>query len=125
MMENSDLTAQWEEVESMLTERFGKTPNLETILFLIGIQELGQVRKKFTKEQKEDLMHIAMCTILSPDGYYHLEKYDEEGWPHFKEMKKVHGMKLEEQEHFLKQHIIAYFRTHHNLTRVDLHGVHH
>lgn len=125
MIENSDMNIAWKEVEDMLTARFGKTPNMEAILFLIGIQELGKENKKFTKEQKEDLMHIAMCTILSPDGYYRFEKYDDDGWPHFKEMKKVHGMKIEEQEEFLKKHIIEYFKIHHNLSQVDFNSTHH
>lgn len=124
MMEDSDAKTAWKEVEDMLTARFGKTPNMEAILFLIGIQELGKGMKKFTKEQKEDLMHIAMCTILSPDGYYHFEKYDNDGWPHFKELKKIHGMKVEEQEEFLKKHIIQYFKANHNIHQIDPNSAH-
>lgn len=125
MIENSDINIAWKEVEDMLTARFGKIPNLEAILFLIGIQELGKGRKKFTKEQKEDLMHIAMCTLLAPDGYYRFEKYDNDGWPHFTELKKVHCMKLEEQEEFLKKHIIQYFKINHNLSQIDSNSIHH
>lgn len=122
MIENSDTNTAWKEVEDMLTARFGKTPNLEAILFLIGIQELGKGNKKFTKEQKEDLMHIAMCTLLAPAGYYRFEKYDNDGWPHFIELKKVHGMKLEEQEDFLKKHIIQYFKANNNIHPIDPHN---
>ena len=46
---------------------------MEAILFLIGIQEVGDFRTKFTKEQKQDLMHVAVCSLLSPSGYYELE----------------------------------------------------
>lgn len=82
---------------------------MEAILFLIGIQELGQVKKEFTKEQKQDLMHVAVCTLLSEDGYFELENYDKDGWPHFHEVKKTPPMNLKEQEDFLKEHIIHYF----------------
>jgi hypothetical protein len=111
MKDSDTMSEQWKSIEQMLTKRFGKTPNMEAILFLIGIQELGQIRKRFTKEQKQDLMHIAVCTLLSQSGYYQLDEYDQDGWPHFTELKEVPGMDLEEQENFLKQHIIQYFNT--------------
>ena len=107
-----DLEQRWKQVETMLAERFGKTPNMEAILFLIGVQELGRLKKKFTKEQKQDLMHIATCTLLSQSGYYELEGYDKDGWPHFKMVQPVPDMGMPEQERFLKEHIIAYFEEH-------------
>lgn len=105
----NDFEQRWKQVEDMLTERFGKKPNMEAILFLIGVQELGKLKKKFTKEQKQDLMHIATCTLLSQSGYFELEGYDQDGWPHFKEAQPVPKMGLTEQERFLQEHIIAYF----------------
>lgn len=100
---------QWQRVLDMFAERFGKTPNMEAILFLIGAQELGNMKKKWTKEQKQDLMHVATCTLLSQSGYFELEGYDKDGWPHFKEAQPVPKMSMPEQERFLQEHIIAYF----------------
>lgn len=111
------LRLRWQKVMKMLKERFGKEPDIETILFLIGIQELGQVKRKFTKEQKQDLMHIAICTLLSKDGYYQFENYDKDGWPHFREIKKRPPMEPKEQEDFLKEHIIHYFEQ--NILNLD------
>jgi hypothetical protein len=105
----NDFEQRWKHIETILTERFGKKPNMEAILFLIGIQELGKLNKKYTKEQKQDLMHIATCTLLSQSGYYELEGYDQDGWPHFREAQAVPKMGLAEQERFLQEHIIAYF----------------
>ena len=68
MFINDDLQSRWWNLEAKLVERFGKKPDLETILFLVGIQELGATDDKFTKEQKQDLMHIAVCTLLMPSG---------------------------------------------------------
>ncbi|HEX5552457.1 MAG TPA: hypothetical protein VFX43_04345 [Chitinophagaceae bacterium] len=119
MGNNNEGSEQWDKVETMLKERFGKTPDLQAILFLIGIQELGQPNRKFTKEQKQDLMHIAVCTLLSRSGYYQLDGYDKDGWPHFTELMKVTGMDLKEQEDFLKQHVIAYFEENGNLIDID------
>ena len=86
MLGKDDLQVRWWKLEEKLMERFGKKPDVETILFMIGIQELGDIREKFTKEQKQDLMHIAVCTVLAPSGYYELSHVDEEGWPHFKQL---------------------------------------
>ena len=84
---------------------------MDGILFLIGIQELGTGKQDFSKEEKQDLMHIAVCTVLSHSGYYILEGQDEEGWPHFKQLKPLPGLGMIEQENFLKDHILLYFQT--------------
>ncbi|HLY69391.1 MAG TPA: hypothetical protein VKR53_06650 [Puia sp.] len=109
MRTEDDLQARWWNLESKLTGRFGKKPDVEAILFLIGVQEFGEIRKKFSKEQKQDLMHIAICHLLAPSGYYEMEKVDEEGWPHFKQLKQLPVMNMIEQENFLKDHILLYF----------------
>ena len=109
MLANDDLQQRWWQLEAKLVERFGKKPDLETILFLIGIQEFGQVKDKFTKEQKQDLMHVAVCKLLSQSGYYELEKMDEDGWPHFKQLKPLPEFNVYEQENFLKDHVLLYF----------------
>ena len=106
---SSDLFVRWMELEKKLMERFGKKPDLETVLFLIGIQEKGDLRTKYTKEQKQDLMHIAVCSLLTQSGYFKLAHHDEEGWPHFSQLKAIPDMSLKEQEDFLKDHILLYF----------------
>lgn len=83
---------------------------MDGILFLIGIQELGSGKQDFSKEEKQDLMHIAVCTVLSPSGYYAFEGHDEEGWPHYKQLKPLPPLMLVEQENFLKDHVLLYFK---------------
>lgn len=85
---------------------------METILFLIGIQEFGDIRNKFSKEQKQDLMHVAVCSLLSQSGYYELESTDKDGWPHFRQLKDMPVMSPVEQENFLRDHVLLYFETH-------------
>jgi hypothetical protein len=109
---NDDLQQRWWKLQERLIQRFDKKPDMETILFLIGIQEFGDIREKFTKEQKQDLMHVAICSLFVPSGYYELEKVDEEGWPHFKQLKPMPDMNPVEQENFLKDHILLYFDEH-------------
>lgn len=107
-----DLQVRWFGLEQKLIERFGKKPDVETVLFLIGIQELGDIREKFTKEQKQDLMHVAICTVLAPSGYYELDGVDEDGWPHYRQLKPMPELNAFEQEAFLKDHILLYFQNH-------------
>ncbi len=105
-----DLQVRWLKLRIKLKERFGIKPDMDGILMLIGIQELGMGPQQFTKEQKQDLMHIAVCTVLMPGGYYSLEGHDEEGWPHFKQLKPLPDIFMKEQENFLKDHVLFYFQ---------------
>jgi hypothetical protein len=104
-----DLQLRWWNLEEKLMQKFGKKPDMEAILFLIGIQEFGNIKNKFTKEQKQDLMHIAVCSLLSQSGYYEIENYDSDGWPHFIQLKELPQFNMMEQENFLKDHILLYF----------------
>ena len=112
MNATDDLQQRWWNLEAKLVERFGKKPDVETILFLVGMQEFGDIKKKFSKEEKQDLMHIAVCSLLAQSGYYELEKIDEDGWPHFRQLKSMPEMSMIEQENFLKDHILLYFDQH-------------
>ncbi len=100
----------WEEIEARLEQRFGKKPNLQSILFLIGHRELGQLEHKFSKEQKQDLIHIAVCTLLSRKGYYKYLGKDKDGWPHFVFTNEKNNLNHKEQENLLKEEIIHYFK---------------
>jgi hypothetical protein len=112
MQLQDDLQARWWKLQEKLMERFEKKPDMETILFLIGIQELGTIEEKFTKEQKQDLMHIAVCSLLSESGYYELEEVDADGWPHYRQLKALPALDLVGQENFMKDHVLLYFEKH-------------
>jgi len=112
MQANDDLQTRWWTLEAKLVERFGKKPDLEAILFLIGLQETGFIKEKITKEQKQDLMHVAVCTLFSQSGFYELEGKDSDGWPHFKQLKPLPEMNTIEQENYLKDHVLLYFQNH-------------
>lgn len=112
MQANDDIQTRWWKLEEKLIERFGKKPDLESILFLIGIQEFGQLKESFSKEQKQDLMHVAVCSLLAESGFYILEGKDDEGWPHFRQVKALPEHNMIEQELFLKDHVLLYFEKH-------------
>lgn len=105
-----DLQVRWLKLRIRLKERFGIKPDMNGVLLLVGVQELGQGPQAFSKEQKQDLMHIAICTILTPSGYYINDGLDEEGWPHFTQLKPLPELYLNDQENFLKDHVLLYFQ---------------
>jgi hypothetical protein len=109
MFISDDLQQRWWALEAKLIERFGKKPDLEAILFLIGLQETGFEAEKITKEQKQDLMHVAVCTLLQSSGYFVFEGKDPDNWPHFRQVKELPGNGIIEQENILKDHILLYF----------------
>ncbi|TGE21243.1 hypothetical protein E5K00_13180 [Hymenobacter aquaticus] len=101
--------ARWWELMNEMRARFGKKPDLNALLLLIGVQELGQGAGPFTKEQKQDLMHIATCRLFSLSGHYALDHVDEDGWPHYTLVRPVPFANLKEQERMLKWHMLEYF----------------
>ena len=105
-----DLYRKWELVLNHLEKAVGKRPGgINSVLFLIGVRELGKGKKSFSKEQKQDLIHIAICKLMSLSGYYILEGLDEDGWPHWRLVKKLPHVDMLDQEKLLKMHIIEYF----------------
>jgi len=105
-----DLEKKWAKLLDGLKETIGKKPaDLNGVLFLIGVQELGMGNRIFSKEQKQDLMHIAVCKVLSYSGFYELEFIDQEGWPHWKLIKDLPHFDLLEQEKLLKIQVMEYF----------------
>ena len=83
--------------------------DLDSIIFLIGLQELGQFQKRFNKQKKLEVIHIAVCKLLSDYGYYEFDHTDNDGWPHYKLIKKLPNLKPGEQTILMKKAIINYF----------------
>ena len=109
-MNEKSIDKSWEELLGQLETLVGKRPaDLNAVLFLIGVQELGTGPKRFAKETKQDLMHIAVCRVLSQDGYYTFDGLDKDGWPQWTLAKPVPHGDLLAQENFLKQYVIQYF----------------
>lgn len=111
-MEDWQLDFQWLELKHKLKEATNSDnlPDLRAILLLIGIQELGRIKSDFSKEEKQDLMHIAACTLLEQDGYYSFAGRDQDGWPHWNVEKAFKTKGVEVQEKILKKNILNYFK---------------
>lgn len=109
-MEDWELDFKWLEARHQVQNMLGldALPDLQSVLFLIGIQELGQVKEDYTKEEKQDLIHIATCRLLSYDGFYEFEGIDTDGWPHWRLLQVLPKRELKEQERYLKIQVIRY-----------------
>jgi hypothetical protein len=105
-----DVDQEFQKVMDFMDKEFGEGGDLQTVLFMIGIQELGKGYKKLNKNQKLDVLHIAVCTLLEQYGYYEFEGLDEEGWPHFKATDKLPFLKPGHQSTLMKQAAIDYFK---------------
>ena len=111
MSRDGKLKERWEDVVKKLSNQFadGDTLDLDAIIYLIGVQELGQFERKFKKDHKLDLMHIAICKLLEPYGYYEFDFFDKDGWPHYKIVTDLPNLKPGEQAVLMKEAIIHYF----------------
>jgi hypothetical protein len=111
MSRDEQLKERWEQLVNILSTRFadGDMLDLDAIIYLIGVQELGQFNRKFKKDQKLDLMHIAICRLLEPFGYYEFERFDDEGWPHYIVKEELPALKAGEQSILMKGAIVDYF----------------
>ena len=107
----AQLEKDWKEVLAFVQGNFDKNPDTQAILYLIGMRELGMLPEvKFSKTDKVGLMHIAVCKLLSYQGYYVLEGTDQDVWPHWKKVQELPFVNIFEQELLLKQHIVHYFK---------------
>jgi hypothetical protein len=102
---------EFQKVIEFVDEKFGGGADLQAVLFIIGVQELGLGYKKFKKDEKLDVLHIAVCTLLEQYGYYEFEGKDEDGWPHFKATDKLPFLKPGHQAVLMKQAAIDYFKS--------------
>ncbi|MFT5754999.1 MAG: hypothetical protein ACI9FW_000929 [Flavobacterium sp.] len=111
MSRDEQLKERWETVVSLLSNKFadGDTLDLDAIIYLIGVQELGKFKQEFKKDEKVNLMHIAICRLLEPYGYYEFDYFDNEGWPHYTVKEELPILKAGEQSVLMKDAIVNYF----------------
>ncbi len=111
MARDEELKERWGNVVKVLSDQFadGDPLDLDSIIYLIGVQELGQLDRKFKKDDKVDLIHIAICRLLEPYGYYEFEYFDDDGWPHYKTLEALPTLKAGEQTVLMKEAVVGYF----------------
>ena len=104
------LKQRWATLVDKLSAQFsdGDPLELDAIIYLVGVQELGQLHRKFKKDEKVNLMHIAICRLLEPYGFYEFDFFDEEGWPHYQVKEKLPSLKAGEQQVLMKEALVNY-----------------
>ena len=109
----TSLKDKWDYLVKKLTQQFseGDVLNLDGIIYLIGVQELGQGKRQFKKDEKVNLMHIAICKLLEPYGYYEFDYFDKDGWPHYRILTDLPNLKPGEQTVLMKEAVINYFES--------------
>jgi len=111
MSRDDQLKERWEFLVEKLSAQFsdGDPLELDGIVYLVGVQELGNFHRKFKKDEKVNLMHIAICRLLEPYGYYEFDYFDDDGWPHYKVLEQLPNLKAGEQSVLMKEAIVQYF----------------
>ena len=100
---------QWGRLVQKMEDRFGEPPDLTTMIFTVGLQECGQGFRTFKKDEKLEVMHVGVCTLLTPMGFYKEMGTDEEGWPHFERLSEIQAVSKQEQELLMKRALLEYF----------------
>mgnify|MGYP006923090720 FL=1 len=105
------LKERWETLLVLLSERFsdGEALDVEGVLYLVGLQELGQVHRKMKKDDNVNLIHVGICSVLEPYGYYRFDFFDDKGWPHFELLEELPPLKPGEQSILMKEALVEYF----------------
>lgn len=108
---DKQLKRRWEQVIELLTEKFseGDEVDVEGVLYLIGLQEYGKPHDHFKKEDNVNLIHVGLCTVLEPFGYYRFDFIDAQGWPHFELVEHLPNLKPGEQSILVKSAVVDYF----------------
>jgi hypothetical protein len=111
MARDIQLKERWSNLVEQLSSQFadGDPLELDAIIYLVGVQELGQYHRKYKKDDKLDLMHIAICRLLEPYGYYEFSHFDEDHWPHYTAKEELPALKAGEQSVLMKEAIVGYF----------------
>jgi hypothetical protein len=100
---------QWGLLVQKMEDRFGEPPDLTTMIFTVGLQECGQGFRKFKKDEKLEVMHVGVCTLLTPMGFYRELGTDEDGWPHFERIGDIPAVSKQEQELLMRRALVEYF----------------
>ena len=107
-----EIELRYQKLTKNLEKTFGEDLDVHALLFLIGVNELGKGHDNYSKQEKTDLIHVAICTLLTPAGYYEYKGRDEDGWPHFENLRNLPPINSKDQEHLIKEAMLDYFIEH-------------
>jgi hypothetical protein len=100
---------EWEEFLLKASQHFKVMANLEFLMFVMGIQELGQGYKAYSKQEKTDLIALAQCKLMSMSGYTSENGRDIDGWPLYEVLIDEKELAPSSKDQLLKKNLILYF----------------
>lgn len=109
-MKTTTMVSEWQQLQDKLKERFGSEMDHDAILFMIGLQELDKPHKTYKKDEKLEIMHIGVCTVLAPFGFYEYKGRDDEDWPHFELKEALPFLDAKQQNRLMNDALIDYFK---------------
>jgi len=104
------MKSEWQQLQEKLKERFGEELDMDALIFLIGLQELGKPFQKYKKDEKLGIMHVGICTLLEPFSFYKYEGKDDDGWPHWSLNEQIPHLDAKQQNKLMVDAIIDYFK---------------
>jgi hypothetical protein len=104
------ILSDWQLLQNKLKERFGSEMDHDAILFMIGLQELDKPYKNYKKDEKLEVMHIGVCTVLAPYGFYEYKGRDDDDWPHWELKENLPYLDAKQQNRLMNDALIEYFK---------------
>lgn len=102
--------SEWQRLQNKMKERFGSEMDHDAILFMIGLQELDKPYRKYKKDEKLEVMHIGVCTVLQPYGFYEYKGRDDDDWPHWELVEALPPLDGKQQSKLMNDALIDYFK---------------
>ena len=109
-MKMTKIVSDWQHLQNKLKERFETEMDHDAILFMIGLQELDKPYRTYKKDEKLEVMHIGVCTVLSPYGFYEYKGRDDEDWPHWEVKEQLPHLDAKQQNRLMNDALIEYFK---------------
>ncbi len=111
----SSVRERWPQLQEWTRRRFGKRADVEGVLFLIGLQELGRgAAPDLDKARKEQILLEGTFCAFETLGYYERTGIEDNGhwiWEQRKSMPA--DLTKAEEEVMLRQAALAYFDLNH------------
>ena len=114
LKQEGGIELRWQRLSVWLQERFGKEPDLDGVLFLIGVQETGSgYQPDLDKRSKERLVVEGTYCAFETLGFYKRVGMEADGHGIWESLERLPtGLSAKEQETVLRLAVVSYFHEH-------------
>lgn len=104
------LDRRWSELLSRVEAQFGRVPDVDALLFLIGVQSVGRgYEPDLPKERKQSLIMEGSYLALETLGVYARVGMERNGFLIWEKALELPPLSVDEQEKLLRIGILNYF----------------